>query len=202
METFNSDTQTLEYPVTQQDAENAVRVLLTWIGEDIGREGLIDTPARVARAFREMAGGKMAADPSLILKRTFSSEGCDQMIWVKGVRFTSLCEHHLLPFVGQATLAYIPSGSVVGLSKIPRLIVELARRPQIQERLTTQIATTFDNALKPLGVGVIVTAKHHCMGCRGAKQPDAEMITSSLLGVFRQPEVRAEFYQHTSGGHR
>lgn len=193
METFPSDTQAAWNTVTQADAEAAVRTLLLWIGDDPDREGLLDTPSRVARAMREMAGGNRLPDPSHLLDRTFNEGGCDEMVWVRGIRFTSVCEHHLLPFTGQATLAYIPNGKVVGLSKVPRLVVALSSRPQLQERLTTQIAQTFLSALEPLGVGVVLRAHHHCMGCRGARQPDAEMVTSCLLGVFRNPEVRHEF---------
>jgi GTP cyclohydrolase I len=174
-------------------AENAVRDLLSSIGEDPNREGLLDTPKRYAKALREMTVGYQM-DPSKILERVFS-EDCDQVIVLKGIQFTSMCEHHLLPFVGIADVAYLPGGSrgVVGLSKLARLVECFARRLQIQERMTKQIAEALVENLDPRGVAVIVKAKHSCMSCRGVLQHDSEMITSSMLGMFRDnAEARAE----------
>jgi GTP cyclohydrolase I len=180
--------------VSQIEAESAVRVLLRWIGEDCTREGLIDTPKRVAKALQEMSSG-LALNPAAALGTVFN-ETSDQMVIVRGIRFTSLCEHHLLPFVGVAAVGYIPNGKVVGLSKIPRLVDIYARRPQVQERLTNQIARTLHEELKPLGVGVVLKAHHSCMGCRGVRQPDAEMITSCLLGCIKDDSsARAELME-------
>lgn len=173
-------------------ARDAVRTLLTHIGEDPEREGLVDTPDRVLRAWAEMTAG-YAMNPAAILSRTFDVP-CDEMVVVRGIRFTSTCEHHLLPFLGEATVAYLPTERVVGLSKIARLVECFARRLQVQERMTDQIATAMERHLYPRGVGVIVRAHHLCMGCRGVRQPNAEMVTSSTLGAFRtNPAARAEF---------
>jgi GTP cyclohydrolase I len=164
-------------------AESAVRVLLEWIGEDLTREGLIQTPRRVAKAFREMTAG-LHMKPADVLGTVFN-ETSEQMVVVRGIRFSSMCEHHLLPFTGTAAVGYIPRGRVIGLSKIPRLVEVFAKRPQVQERMTNQIAEALMEHLSPNGVGVIVKAHHSCMGCRGVRQPDAEMVTSSLLGCLR-----------------
>lgn len=163
--------------------EDAVVRLLEWIGEDPGREGLVDTPKRVVKAFREMTEG-LHRNPADVLGTVFN-EKSDQMVVVTGIRFSSLCEHHLLPFTGTATVGYVPRGRVIGLSKIPRLVELFARRPQVQERMTNQIAAALMEHLDPLGVGVIVKAHHSCMGCRGVRQPDAEMVTSCLLGCVK-----------------
>lgn len=162
----------------------AIKELLKWIGEDCEREGLIDTPKRVVKAFREMTTG-MSVDPISVLGTVFN-ETSDQMVIVRGIRFSSLCEHHMLPFNGTAAVGYIPNGKVIGLSKIPRLVEVFARRLQVQERMTNQIAQTLMGNLNPLGVGVVVKAHHSCMGCRGVRQPDAEMITSCLLGCIKE----------------
>lgn len=171
--------------------EDSVVRLLEWIGEDPKREGLRDTPRRVVKAFREMTAG-LYKTPAEVLGTTFS-ETSDQMVVVRGIRFSSLCEHHLLPFSGTATVGYIPSGRVVGLSKIPRMVEIFAKRPQVQERLTNQIAAAMMEYLNPAGVGVVISARHSCMGCRGAVQPDAEMVTSAMLGCVRDnAAARAE----------
>jgi GTP cyclohydrolase I len=185
------DAQGMDGSMTRERAEQAVRDLLVYMGEDITREGLRDTPARVARAMREMSSG-LQVDARSCLGTVFK-EPCDQMILVRGVRFVSMCEHHLLPFVGEATVAYFARDRIVGLSKIPRMIDALSRRPQVQERLTQQIARTLSDAIDAKGVGVLLRASHSCMGCRGARQPDADMVTSCLLGVMRDEEARAEF---------
>lgn len=174
-----------------EDAIGAVRGLLDFIGEDPDRPGLVETPRRVLAALIEMTAG-YADDPSKILG-TFFEDDTDEMIVVSGIEFTSLCEHHLLPFVGTATVGYIPQGRVVGLSKIPRLVECYARRLQMQERMTRQIADALNEHASPLGVGVVVNAHHSCMGCRGVRKPAARMITSAMLGAMRTvPEARAE----------
>lgn len=173
--------------------EDAIRYLLRALGEDSDRNGLKDTPERVWRAWQEMTAG-YKEDPGAILLTVFQ-ETSDEIIILKGIRFSSLCEHHMLPFTGQATVGYIPSGKgVVGLSKLARLVHCYARRLQIQERLTRQIAQAIEVYLEPLGAGVIIKAHHHCMSHRGVNQPEAEMITSAMSGVFRdKPSTRAEF---------
>lgn len=172
--------------------EHAVRSILSEIGENPDRDGLRETPARVARAWQELTSG-YSADIAGILQTTFDAS-CDEMVVCRGIKFYSTCEHHLLPFFGTATVAYIPDHRVVGLSKMARLVEAFARRLQIQERLTTQIAEAMDQHLKPRGVGVILEAHHLCMGCRGVRQPDTAMVTSATLGAMRQsPAARAEF---------
>jgi GTP cyclohydrolase I len=176
-------------------ALEAVRALLYHVeGPASDREGLDETPARVVRALEELTAG-YAQDPGLILSKVFSeSDGYDQMVVLRDIEFTSLCEHHLLPFSGTAVVAYIPQGKVVGLSKLARVVECFARRLQLQERMTQQIANAIDEHLTPQGVGVIVAAHHQCMGCRGVKQPRAEMVTSALRGaLLREDSARAEF---------
>ena len=173
--------------------EDAIVRLIQHIGENPNREGLLDTPKRVAKAYRELTHG-YDADPATILGTTFG-EHASQMIHVNGIEFVSLCEHHMLPFTGTAHVAYIPRERVVGLSKIPRLVAAYAARLQVQERLTEQIADALDTHLNPLGVGVSITAHHSCMGLRGAKQPNATMTTTALRGLFWMQETRAEFLQ-------
>lgn len=174
---------------------DAVVRLLNYIGEDPNRDGLVDTPARVLKALRELTSGYQQ-DPAVILDRTFDVAH-DQLILVKDIGFHSLCEHHMLPFVGKAHVAYLPNaelGKVVGLSKIARLVEAFARRLQVQERLTNQIAHAIQEHLHPLGVGVIITAHHSCMGARGISKPEATMTTSCLLGVLRYSDAaRNEF---------
>jgi len=162
--------------------EAATREVLDALGENAEREGLRDTPNRVARAWLEMTAG-YAQDPKELLSTAFDSD-MDQMVVVRGIPFESTCEHHLLPFMGEAHVAYVPKGRVVGLSKIPRLVRCFAKRLQIQEQMTHDIATTMMEVLEPAGVGVIVKAHHLCMRCRGVRDPKAEMITSSLHGVM------------------
>ena len=173
------------------DVEDAIITLLRYIGEDPGRDGLRDTPARVARAWREMTRG-YDDDPAEILSRTFE-ESSDEMIVLRGISFYSTCEHHLLPFYGTATVGYLP-GKVVGISKLARLVECFARRLQIQERMTRQIAEAIETHLGARGVGVILRAHHLCMGCRGVRQEETEMVTSSMLGTLRSDATsRAEF---------
>jgi len=177
------------------DIEGAVVTLLRWIGEDPDRDGLRDTPARVAKAWREMTSG-YDDDPAAILSRTFD-ESSDEMIVLRGIDFHSTCEHHLLPFHGTAMVGYLP-GKVVGISKLARLVECFARRLQIQERMTRQIAEAVETHLDARGVGVIVRAHHLCMGCRGVRQPEAEMVTSAMLGTLRSDaKSRAEFLSNS-----
>lgn len=179
--------------MSEAAARSAVVELLKHIGENPLRSGLIDTPARFAKALREMTAG-YAMNPADILARTFDGEDYNEVIVVPGIRFTSLCEHHVLPFVGTACVGYLPSRNrIVGLSKIPRLVECFARRLQVQERLTMQIANALNDALQPRGVAVIVRAQHMCMACRGVRQSDAAMVTSCLLGEARDnPTLRTE----------
>jgi GTP cyclohydrolase I len=176
----------------EHQPEDAVVRLLQFIGEDPTREGLIDTPERVVKSFAEMTEGyrMSAAD---ILSKDFT-QNYDEMISLKNIRFTSLCEHHLLPFIGTAAIAYVPTGKVVGISKLARLVEMFAKRLQIQEQMTQQIADALMEHIKPKGAGVIIRAHHHCMGCRGVRQPDAEMVTTCLRGVMmNDTSARSEF---------
>ncbi len=169
-----------------------MRALLFRLGEDPQRDGLRETPARVARAWRELTEG-YAQDPQVILDATFDVGPYDQMVVVRDIEFWSLCEHHLLPFHGMACVGYLPSKRVVGLSKIGRLVQCFARRLQVQERMTQQVAEAMHSTLEPLGVGVIVRATHTCMAMRGVRL-GGEMVTSALLGRFREDAIlRAEF---------
>lgn len=186
---------------TEAEAQAAVRTLLSYVGEDVHREGLADTPMRVAKAWDEMTRG-YGEDPRAILGRDFHGDGYDEMVVCRNVEFNSVCEHHLLGFSGVAHVAYVPRKRVVGLSKMARLVDCFARRLQIQEQLTQQVARAMMEHLKPKGVGVVVVAKHSCMSCRGVGKQQAEMVTASLLGVFRRPEVRAEFLDHCHNGGR
>jgi GTP cyclohydrolase I len=171
--------------------EDAVVRLLEWVGEDPARDGLIDTPKRVVKAFREMTVG-YADSPAEILSRTFD-EPCDEMIVVSDIAYTSLCEHHMLPFTGSVDIGYVP-GKVVGLSKLARLVDCFSRRLQIQERLTNQIADAITKYLEPEGVAVVVRGNHACMSCRGVRKAEATMVTSAMRGAMRDnPETRAEF---------
>lgn len=176
----------------RRSAMLGIRDLLIYVGEDVEREGLLDTPKRVAKAYREMTEG-YRADIATILGTTFDVGNVDEMVVVRNLEFVSLCEHHLLPFTGTASVAYIPKDRVVGLSKIGRLLDAYSRRLQVQERLTTQITTALDEYLNTQGSACVITAHHSCMGCRGVRKPTAEMVTSSLTGAFRDHEVRAEF---------
>jgi|SRR5437588_7454926 len=172
-------------------AEDAVVTLLQFIGEDPTREGLADTPARVVRAWREMTAG-YHEDPAEILSRTFD-EKSDELIILRGISFYSMCEHHLLPFYGEACVGYLP-GKVVGISKLARLVNCFAQRLQVQERMTRQIADAIETHLDARGVGVVIRAHHLCMGCRGVRQQETDMVTSSMLGTLRADATsRSEF---------
>ncbi len=176
------------------EVESAFRTIIRWTGDDPERDGLVDTPARVARAFEEYFAG-YGQDPALILQKTFEViEGYDEMIVLRGIRFESHCEHHLAPIIGRVWVAYIPRGRVVGISKLARVVEVYAKRLQIQEKMTAQIANTIEEILNPQGVGVIIKATHHCMSARGVHQPDTDLVTSRMLGCFRDNALtRHEF---------
>jgi GTP cyclohydrolase I len=179
---------------SRSEAEQAVRVLLRWAGDDPTREGLRETPARVARAYKEFFRG-YGVDPVQVLKRTFEeTDGYDEMIVLKDMRFESHCEHHMAPIIGRAHIAYLPQKRVVGISKLARLLDVYAKRLQIQEKLTAQIANTLQEVLQPRGVAVVIEAAHQCMTTRGVHKSDVAMVTSRMLGAFRDNgETRREF---------
>lgn len=190
---LDTDDQTMDAsPVDHNRIARAVREILIAIGEDPDREGLLDTPDRVARMYAEVFRG-LHEEPSLHLLRTFTQQ-YDEMVVVKDIEFASFCEHHLLPFTGIAHVAYLPRGKVVGLSKIPRVIETLSRRPQLQERLTQEAAAMFMNTLDAKGVGVVIEATHSCMTIRGVRKPGSRLVTSAMLGHFRDNlATRSEF---------
>jgi GTP cyclohydrolase I len=175
-------------------AEDAVRTLIRWAGEDPGREGLEGTPERVTRAYEEWFAG-YREDPKALLQRTFEEvDGYDEMIVLRDIRFESHCEHHMAPIVGRVHIGYLPRKRVVGISKLARLVEAYAKRLQIQERLTAQIANTLNQVLKPHGVAVVVQATHGCMSTRGVHKAAASLVTSRMLGAFRrQSQTRQEF---------
>ncbi len=179
---------------TREEAEAAVRTLLRWAGDDPARDGLIETPKRVVKAFQEYFRGYQD-DPEAILQKTFEeTEGYDEMIVLRGIRFESHCEHHLAPIIGRAWVAYIPNGRVVGISKLARVVEVYAKRLQIQEKMTAQIANAIETVLKPQGVAVVIKAEHHCMTTRGVHKPGTDMVTSRMLGIFRDRAItRQEF---------
>ena len=181
------------------EVEAAVRTILRWTGENPDRGGLLETPARVTRALEESFVG-YAQDPAAILQKSFDEiEGYDEMIALRSVRFESHCEHHMAPIIGRAWVAYVPNGRVVGISKLARVVEIYSKRLQIQERLTAQIANTIDEVLKPRGVGVVIKASHHCMTARGVHKPDSDLVTSRMLGCFRDnSELRQEFIGMTA----
>jgi len=180
--------------VSQRQAEEAVRVLLQWAGEEPEREGLRDTPTRVVRAYRDWFSGYLS-DPADYLRRTFEEvEGYDEMIVLRGIEFESHCEHHMAPIIGRVHIGYLPRDRVVGISKLARLVDVYAKRLQVQEKMTAEIANCLNSVLKPYGVGVVVEAAHECMTTRGVHKPGVTMVTSCLLGSFRTvPETREEF---------
>ena len=174
--------------------EHAIRSLLRWIGENPNRDGLRDTPARVARAFEEYFSG-YRQDPEQILQRTFEEmDGYDEMVVLRGIPFQSHCEHHIAPIIGRAWVAYVPDRRVVGISKLARIVDAYARRLQTQERMTAQIANNIDKVLRPQGVAVVIKAAHHCMSSRGVHVHGTDLVTSRMLGCFRDnPMSRQEF---------
>nr|WP_211465091.1 GTP cyclohydrolase I FolE [Collimonas silvisoli] len=179
---------------SRAEAESAIRTLLRWAGDDPDREGLLDTPARVARAYEEFFAG-YSKDPVEILSTTFSEvEGYDEMVVLTGIRFESHCEHHMAPIIGKAHVAYLPDHRVVGISKLARLVDIFAKRLQIQEKMTVQIADTLQQVLLPKGVAVVIEASHGCMTTRGIHKPGSSLVTSRMLGAFRDdPSTRREF---------
>jgi GTP cyclohydrolase I len=179
---------------SREAAERAVRTLIEWAGDDPGREGLKGTPARVAKAFEEYFSG-YGTDPVELLQRTFEeTDGYDEMVVLRDIRFESHCEHHLAPIIGKAHIAYLPQQRVVGISKLARLVEVYAKRLQIQEKMTAQIANTLDEVLQPKGVAVVIEAAHQCMTTRGVHKPGVAMVTSRMLGAFRtDPSTRREF---------
>jgi len=185
----------------QQATEDAVRTLIAHAGDDPTREGMVDTPRRVAKAYKEWFCG-YATDPKQLLERTFNEcGGYDEMVVVAGIRFESHCEHHMTPILGTATVGYIPGKRIVGISKLARVVDAYAKRFIVQERMTRQIADVIEEVLEPRGVGVLVSAEHLCMTSRGVHKPGSATVTSALLGMFRSDaKVRAEFLELARGG--
>lgn len=195
-----SDAPSPEEP-TQADAEAAVRTLIRWAGDDPDREGLADTPGRVARSYRELFSG-YATDPQEYLKRTFEEVGgYDELVVLRDIRVVSFCEHHMLPVIGKAHVGYLPTDRVVGISKLARVVNGFSRRLQIQEKLTADIAEAIQDTLRPAGVGVVIEAEHSCMTLRGVNTPGSTLTTSRLLGVIRHDaRTREEFLRLVRGG--
>jgi GTP cyclohydrolase I len=183
-------------PPTQADAEAAVRVLIEWAGDDPDREGLLETPKRVAKSYRELFAG-YEIDPKKYLARTFEEVGgYDSLVVLKNIPVVSFCEHHMLPFIGTAHVGYLPSNRVVGISKLARVVQGFARRLQIQEKLTAQVAEAIQDVLQPRGVGVVIVSEHSCMTMRGVNTPGSRLTTSHLLGAVRDdPRTRQEFLE-------
>jgi GTP cyclohydrolase IA len=181
------------------EVEAAVRTIIRWTGDNPDRDGLIETPGRVVRALEESFVG-YNQDPAAILKKSFDEiEGYDEMIVLRGIRFESHCEHHMAPILGRAWVAYVPNGRVVGISKLARVVEIYAKRMQIQERITAQVANTINDVLRPQGVGVVIKASHHCMTTRGVHKPDTDLVTSRMLGCFRDnPQLRHDFLSMTA----
>jgi len=188
--------------MSEADVEAAIRTILLWIGEDPERDGLRETPSRLMRAFQEYFAG-YGQDPDLILMKTFEeTEGYDEMVVLRRIPFQSHCEHHFAPIIGHAWVAYVPSHRVVGISKLARLVEAYAKRLQIQERMTAQIANTIETVLKPQGVGVVIKATHHCMTARGIKKEGSDLVTSRMLGCFRDNAMtRQEFLSMVHADH-
>ncbi len=186
---------------SRDEAEDAVRTLIRWAGDDPSREGLLDTPARVARSYVELFAG-YETDPRAYLERTFEEVGgYDQLVVLRDIRFVSFCEHHMLPVIGKAHVGYLPRGRVVGISKLARVVNGFARRLQIQEKLTAEIAKAIDEVLQPHGVGVVVEAEHSCMTLRGVNTVGSSLTTSSMLGLVRDDmRTRMEFMRLTGSG--
>ena len=187
--------------VSREQAEDAIRTLLRWSGEDPTREGLLDTPARVARAYRDWFSG-YTLDPDEYLRRTFEEvAGYDEMIVLRDIEFESHCEHHMAPIIGKAHVGYLPDGKVVGISKLARVVDAYARRFQVQEKMTAQIAGCIERVLQPRGVGVVIVGAHECMTTRGVHKRGVSMITSKMLGSFRDDaRTRHEFLQFIDVG--
>jgi GTP cyclohydrolase I len=189
-------THTKEKDQKKAAVEEAVRILLSNVGEDPNREGLQRTPERVARMYDELLAG-YHTDPVKLINDALFTVDYGEMVIVKDIDFSSLCEHHMLPFLGKAHVAYIPNGKVIGLSKIPRIVEMFARRLQVQERMTEQIADFIDEVIKPQGVAVVVEGMHMCSMMRGVKKANASMVTSAVRGIFKtDPKTRSEFMDH------
>lgn len=185
---------TQELAPSQNQVEKAFREVFRWIGEDPDRDGLRETPNRMARAFQEYFSGYQQ-DPEQILQKTFEeTDGYDEMVVLRGIPFESHCEHHVAPIIGHAWVAYVPDRRVIGISKLARVVEAYAKRLQIQERLTAQVANTIEKVLKPQGVAVVIKASHHCMSSRGVHMQGTDLVTSRMLGCFREnPMTRQEF---------
>ncbi len=197
---YEVDDQQVESGISHEGVMRAVRQLLLAVGEDPTRQGLRETPERVARMYVELLDGYWV-DPVALVNDAVFDETYDEMVIVRDIEFYSLCEHHLLPFLGRAHVAYFPRGKVIGLSKVPRIVDMFARRLQVQERMTRQIAEFIDNLLNPYGVAVVVEGLHLCATMRGVKKHDARMTTSAMLGAFRKNiATRQEFLENISRG--
>ena len=181
-------------PPTRSEAEEAVRILIKWMGDDPTREGLIDTPKRVINSYGELFSG-YTQDPREILERTFEeTDGYGDIVLLKDIRVESYCEHHLIPITGVAHVAYVPENRVVGISKLARTVELFSKRLQIQEKLTSQVANAINDTLKPKGVAVLIEAEHGCMTTRGVHKPGVNMVTKTLIGCFKEnPDLRTEF---------
>ena len=186
---------------SREEAEKAVEVLLRWAGDNPLREGLLDTPARVVRAYEEFFAG-YSEDPEKMLERTFEEvEGYDDMVMLRDVAVQSHCEHHLVPILGKAHIAYLPDKRVVGISKLARVLDSYSKRLQTQETMTSQISNAIQSALKPKGVAILIDAQHQCMTTRGVKKPNVSMITTQFTGEFKKdPSLKDRFYKHIQLG--
>jgi len=198
----NAKPQLGDRSVTREEAEAAVRTLIQWAGDDPTREGLLDTPGRVVRAYEELFGG-YDGDPRDYLQRTFEEVGgYDELVVLTNIPVVSFCEHHMLPFQGRAHVGYLPDRRVVGISKLARVVQGFARRLQIQEKLTAEVAEAIQDVLQPKGVGVVITAEHTCMTMRGVNTPGSKLTTSTLVGVVRDdPRTRNEFLEYVRNHH-
>ena len=194
-------TKILSKRPSKAEAEKAVRTLISFVGENPDREGLLDTPKRVVNSYEDWYGG-YSQDPKEVLNKTFSEiEGYDEIIMLKDIRVESHCEHHMAPFIGSAHIAYLPNKRVVGISKLARITRIFSKRMQVQEKLTAEIAACLQEVLKPRGVAVVIEAQHECMTTRGINEPGISMVTSQLLGKFRtDPSTRKEFYSMIKQG--
>ncbi len=194
-----ADAQTGTRP-TRDEAEAAVRTLLRWAGDDPTREGLLDTPKRVVKSYEQFFAG-YGEDPAEVLARSFEeTDGYDEMVVLRDIRLESHCEHHMVPIIGRAHIAYLPAGRVVGISKLARVLDIYAKRLQIQEKLTAQVANTINDVLRPKGVAVVIESAHQCMTTRGVHKTGVTMVTSRMLGAFRDdPTTRREFMSFISG---
>ena len=193
---FRNDLLDVPEEACSEDIECATRDILQAIGEDVNREGLLNTPARVSRAYAELTAG-YHVDPVRLINNAIFDVNYDEMVIVRDIDFYSLCEHHLLPFLGQVSVGYVPNGKVIGLSKIPRIVEMFARRLQVQERMTEQIADFINEVLNPQGVAVVAEGVHMCGMMRGVKKANASMVTSAVRGTFKDdPKTRAEFMEH------